>query len=282
MRKIRGIFLLTIMILLNLTSCGRMASVESQSPVSAEIITSGSAIQIPDPAADALQAYYDLLSQEEYLNDSDEDTIMGTHFAICDLNTDEIPELLISGSSNMLDLGEYYTYENGAIKKITGPQEREGYPCYGSLYQLPSRNTYAFFRGGPAWEEEEDENGYMPYILVEYSLNMEDHQIHMVNYADWSECYYGSKAGTTECNINGKKCSIEEIIGQYSLKTEKTEDGWTQYHFPDGENNYIDLVPNTDANRKAIFADTDQKATNVNTRSENKTVGTDPTPSYKD
>ncbi|MDE6852627.1 MAG: hypothetical protein K2J67_09105 [Lachnospiraceae bacterium] len=266
MRKAGGIFLLIIATVLNLTACGRIPATKSNEPISASSITSGSAIQISDPAADALQAYYDILSQEEYRNEENEDTIMETHFAISDLNTDGIPELLICGSSNILYLGEYYTYENGAVTKIEGPGEEEGYPQYGSLYTLPYRNTYVFFRGGPAWEEEEDGNGYMPYILVEYSLNPEDHQIHMVSYADWSICYYGSKAGTTECEINGKECSVEEIINQYSLKIEKTESGWDRYYFPDGEENYIEFLPNTDTNRKAIVAGTD---------SNEKTIGTD-------
>ena len=256
MRKSWGIFLFSVITLLNLTACGRMTSVESQNSVSAIDIASGSAVQVADPATDALQAYYDILSQEEYLNEDAEDNIMATHFAIADLNTDGIPELLVSEDFNMLSLSEYYTYENGTVTKIEGPGEGEGYPQYGSLYTLPSRNTYAFFRGGPAWEDEEDGNGYMPYTLVEYTVNPEDHQIYSVNYADWVVCDSGSKAGTTECESNGKKCFIDEILNQYSLQITKTEEGWDRYSFPE-EDNYIELIPNTDANRKAIVSDTE-------------------------
>ncbi len=208
-----------------------------------------------NPAVYALNAYYDFLSQEQYRNNDDEDKLEGTHFAISDLNADGIPELLISEDFNMLSINEYYTYENGTVTEIKGPGEGAGYPQAGSLYALPHRASYVFFRGGPLWTEEEDGNSYMPYILVEYTLDMEKHQIGMVNGAGWDECDSGKSWDIAECKLNEKKCSIDEIIDQYSLKRVRTDEGWPLYRFPEGEENYIELLPNTDAKRKTIIAE---------------------------
>lgn len=198
-----------------------------------------------NPTIYALDAYYDLLSGEQYQNKDGEDNIMGIHFAISDLNADGIPELLISSDNNMLSLNEYYTYENGTIVKIAGPE----YPQYGSLYALPHRSSYAFFRGGPAWTDEEDGHGYMPYLLVEYTLDLKNHQITTLNRSSWNEC----DSGTVECELNGQKCSPKEIIEQYSMKKAITGTDFPMYTYTLPEENYIELQPNTDANRKAII-----------------------------
>ncbi|MDE6566784.1 MAG: hypothetical protein K2K70_03500, partial [Lachnospiraceae bacterium] len=205
----------------------------------------------------ALNAYYDFLSQEQYQNNDDEDKLLGTHFAISDLNADGIPELLISEDFNELSINEYYTYENGTVTEIKGPVEGAGYPQAGSLYTLPHRASYVFFRGGP------HRNSYMPYILVEYTLDMEKHQIGMINSARWDECDSGKSWDIAECNLNEKKCSIDELIDQYSMKRVITDEDWPLYRFP--EENYIELLPNTEDNHKAIItgsvSDSDTNAT---------------------
>lgn len=223
-----------------------------------------------NPAVYALNAYYDFLSLVQYQNNDDEDKIMGTHFAISDLNADGIPELLISEDFNELSISEYYTYENGTVTEIKGPCEGEGYPQAGSLYTLPHRASYAFFRGGPLWTEAEDGNSYMPYILVEYTLDMEKHQIGVINGARWDECNSGKSWDIAECKLNEKKCSIEELIDQYSMKRVRTDEDLPLYRFP--EENYIELLPNTDDNRKTIIAESVSDSDTNDTESESESV----------
>ncbi|MDE6567312.1 MAG: hypothetical protein K2K70_06235, partial [Lachnospiraceae bacterium] len=138
MRKVWGIILLTTLSL-TLSACGNMASTESDESAK---ITSGSAIQVSDPHKEALQAYYDVLSQEKYHNEDAEGT--KAYFAISDLNTDGIPELLIHSTGNVMDVDQYFTYEDGTAIKLDWPNAGEGYARnIGKLYTLPSRNTYA-------------------------------------------------------------------------------------------------------------------------------------------
>lgn len=181
----------------------------------------------------ALHAYIDFLSQEKYANENSD--MMKTYFAISDLDADKTPELLISEDSNILSINEYYTYDNDTVTDIKGPMENT-YPAYGSLIPQPSRGTYIYFRGGPGYTDEEDGNNYMPYTLMEYKL--ENHKIHMINHAFWQTCKSGDKAGTTEYTLNEKKCSAEKIENQYQLK-----------------NDAIELLPNTDANRKKFLSE---------------------------
>lgn len=217
-----------------------------------------------DPAVYALNTYYTILSGEEYKNNNVEDEIMGTHFAISDLNADGTPELLVSVGNNIRSLCEIYTYErkNGVAAKIEIPDNVDFCPVAGSLYPLPSRNSFAYFRGGPAYSEpEHPDDSYMPYTLIEYSI--ENYQVHMKNHAYWEICELGSKAGSTEYTLNEQECSAEEIIGQYPLKETKNEYGYQRYQL---EENPIELLPNTDANRKAIITspDSDSEASGEN------------------
>lgn len=184
----------------------------------------------PDNKELALQEYYKFLSQEKYANeDKDHEKI---HFALSDLDANEIPELIIAETNNIL-YTTYYTYENGSVIELDGPDEQ--YPAYGGLYPQPARNTYVFFRGGPGYEEEDSGNQYMPYTLIEYRI--ENHQIHKVNEAFWQRCDFGDKAGETEYTLNNEPCSPEKIEGQYQLENL----------------NRISFVMNTEANRN-IFA----------------------------
>ncbi|MDE6566783.1 MAG: hypothetical protein K2K70_03495 [Lachnospiraceae bacterium] len=221
-----------------------------------------------NPAAYALKAYYNLLSGEEYQNNNKEDIIMGTHFAISDLNADGIPELLISSDSNVLSLHEFYTYEydKSEVMKIEIPDDVELCPAFGFLYPLPSRNSFAYFRGGPAYDEK-DGNGYMPYTLIEYKI--ENCQISMVNDVFWQICSSGPKAGTIEFTLNKQKCSAEEIINQYPLEEVKDEDGEISYHL---EGNSIELLPNTEKNRKAIITESISDSDANDSESENESV----------
>lgn len=225
-----------------------------------------------NPAAYALKAYYNLLFEEEYQNNNKEDIIMDTHFAISDLDADGMPELLISNDGNNIrSLHEFYTYENytlendkGEVKEIEIPDDVDLCPAAGGLCLLPSRNSFAYFRGGPAYDDEKDGNGYMPYTLIEYKI--ENRQIRQVNHAFWQICNFGSKAGTTEFTLNEQKCSGEEIIDQYPLKEGKDEYGQDRYHL---EANFIELLPNTEENRKAIITGSVSDSDTNDTESDN-------------
>ena len=234
------------LIILTIPACGRMAPAETRAHVSGTDIITGGPISVAQPYEEAIQAYKEFLSQEKYKNDGTDDSMEQTHFAISDLDADDIPELIVSEDFNILSINEYYTYENGAITKIKGPLD--GYPAWGSLYLQPSHKTYVYFRGGPAYEDEDDGNGYMPYTLAEYKVK--NNQIILINSVFWQVCDFGSKAGTTEYTFNNKKCSAEKIEKRYQLKKSKTKDGLSLYELP--EDNRVELIPNTAANRNAI------------------------------
>lgn len=229
-----------------------------------------------NPTVYALNAYYNILLHEEYMQDydGDGDIITSTHFAISDLDADGMPELLISDDGNILSLHEFYTYENhtlendkGEVKEIEIPDDVDLCPAAGGLCLLPSRNSFAYFRGGPAYDDEKDGNGYMPYTLIEYKI--ENYQIRQVNHAFWQICLSGSKAGTTEFTLNEQKCSGEEIIDQYPLKEGKDEYGQDRYHL---EANFIELLPNTEENRKAIITGSVSDSDTNNTESESESL----------
>lgn len=216
-----------------------------------------------------LNTYYNILSREDFQNNNKEDIIMGTHFAISDLNADGIPELLISNNSNILSLHELYTdeYDKNEVMKIEIPDDVDLCPAAGGLCTLPSRNSFAYFRGGPAYDDEKDGNGYMPYTLIEYKI--ENYQIRQVNHAFWQICNSGPKAGTTEYTLNEQKCSAEEIMDQYPLKEGKDEYGQSRYHL---EANFIELLPNTEENRKAIITGSVSDSDTNNTESESESL----------
>ncbi len=185
----------------------------------------------PDHKKLALQEYFNILSQKKYNNEDKQ--LEKTHFAINDLDSNGIPELIIAETHNVLSARIYYTYENGNVIKLEGPDEP--YPAYGGLYPQPARNTYVFFRGGPGYQDEESGNGYMPYTLIEYKI--ENNQIRKIREAFWQRCDSGDKAGETEYTLNNEPCSAEEIEGQYQL----------------GNLDHISFVMNTEANRN-LFA----------------------------
>lgn len=254
MKKTGRKLLLSSIIALTLTACDRILPVESQNSVATGNSTNETALPSTEPTAnpteDTLQAYGSILMQKKYNNIKD-DIMETTHFAISDLDSNGIPELLIGAGPKSID--KFYTYENEAIRDIEIADDADLFPAAGGLYRLPSRNSFAYFRGGPGYTDpEHPENSYMPYTLIEHSI--ENHQIHMMNYAFWEVCDLGPKAGTTEYTLNEQKCSAEEIIGQYPLTEIKDEYGRSRYHLP--AENYIELLPNTDDNRKKMGIDT--------------------------
>lgn len=158
------------------------------------------------PQDNVLQAYKSILRKKKY-NKKQDDPMERTYFAISDLDTNGIPELLISKGPNEMSIS-YYTYENGEVTKIDIPDDVDLCPAAGSLHRLPSRNSFAYFRGGPAYEDPDSPgNGYMPYTLIEYTIK--NHQIHQWNYAFWQICNYGPHAGTIEYTLNEQKCPAD-------------------------------------------------------------------------
>lgn len=172
-----------------------------------------------------LQAYGKILLQEDNLNEGEKEE--GHYFAICDINTDGVLDLVLSEGKHILEPKRYYTYEKGQVVKVEEPDD--SYPVFGSLYLLPSRGTYAFYRGGPA-SEDDNGNGYMPYMILEYKLK--DRAIKLVNCVQMYEYQSGSKAGENEYYWNEEPCTAEEYQSVY--------------------NNFgkeIEFCPNSEANR---------------------------------
>lgn len=207
------------------SACGNT----STAPSGPDKTGSSDTVSHVDTKEDALAAYADLLSQEQYANE--EEDLLKPYFAIGDLNADGMPECIIRDGANMLDYAVYYIYEDGHVVEIEGPDAQ--YPRVGSLYSLPSEGTYMFYRGGPAYQDEKTGNGYMPHEVMEFKL--ENHKIHMINEADWEIYEYGDKAGTAEYFLNGEESTAEETEGKY--------------HFD--EKNYLEFFPNTEKNREA-------------------------------
>lgn len=143
----------------------------------------------------ALKAYAKILRQKKYANESND--ISKCHFAVSDLNADGIPELLIASDFNILSINKYYTYANGKAVTIKQPNRSDAYPVWGTLYTMPSRKSFALFRGGPAVEN------VMPYTLLEYKII--NRRIKLVNSAACNEYFTGGK----KYYLNGKTCSAK-------------------------------------------------------------------------
>ena len=104
----------------------------------------------------ALKAYAKILHKKKYSN---------YYFFVCDMNGDKIPELILADEEGTpLAIKEYYTYSKGKAVKLKAPSGEDGYLTWGTLYTMPSRKSYAFYRGGPA-----NVNG-MPYSITEYKI----------------------------------------------------------------------------------------------------------------
>lgn len=165
-----------------------------------------------------LQAYSKILLQEYNLNEEEDD--LKTHFSICDFNADGIQDLILSKEEHILSEKQYYTFENGKVIEIEGPSGDEAYPVYGELYSLPSRGTYAFYRGGPA-SDDNNGNGYMPHTIMEYKL--ENHKIKLINDLYWVEYQFGDKAGLNEYYLNGTQCTVEDYQNIYNSFSDRIE-----------------------------------------------------------
>ena len=175
----------------------------------------------------ALKAYSKILCKKDNLNESEDK--LKTYFSICDLNCDHVPELIVSEGEHILSKKKYYTFENDEVVEIEGPDDDETYPVYGQLYSIPSRETYAFYRGGPGTDDSEG-NGYMPHIIMEYKI--QDNKIKLENELLWNEYESGDKAGINEYYMNGEDCTAEDYQEVY-----------------DGFDSQIDFVPNSEVNR---------------------------------
>lgn len=183
-----------------------------------------------------LQAYSKILLQKQNLNEDEKDDM--TYFSLCDINADGIQELIISEKEHILSEKTYYTYENGKAVEVIGPGD-ESYPVYGQLYTMPERETYAFFRGGPAVDDGEG-NGYMPYTILEYKL--ENHKINLVNDFYWKRYDSGNKAGTNEYYLNGDTCTEEDYQEVYRSFEDEIR------FYPNSESNRIEFGLNDPGN----------------------------------
>lgn len=140
----------------------------------------------------AKSAYAKILKSKKYNNDT-------TKFAVHDLNSDGVPELLIYTDSNFLEQ-TVYTCIGGKAKKVKSPT----YPIYGGLHSSTGRGTYMFYRGGPA-----DEAG-IPFTMIEYKLKGK--KIKQVNE------FHGYTSGNEEYYMNNKKISkakFNKIYNQF-------------------------------------------------------------------
>ena len=92
-------------------------------------------------------------------------------FALVDIDQNGIPELMIQKDGQITGEMLYYTCKksNKKLVKIKGPSSKDNYPCFGGLSRMPSRKSYAFYRGGPGYTDDNG-NGIMPYLYAEYKI----------------------------------------------------------------------------------------------------------------
>ena len=166
--------------------------------------------QLCAAAGTPLKEYAKILLQNENLNEEEDNQM--PYFALCDINADGIKEMILSKGEHILSEKKYYTYKNGSVVEVKGPSGDDLYPAYGSLYLVPSRESYVFYRGGPAYDSEEG-YGVMPYTIMEYKLV--DKKIKLINNFYCGEYLSGEKAGTREYSLNGKPCTAEEYQSIY-------------------------------------------------------------------
>lgn len=162
-----------------------------------------------------LSAYAAILKKKKYKNDGGDTN--KPSFALTDLNGDGVSELIISSTDDFLSKKDYFMYKNGKAVKIKTPKS-DFYPLFGTLYEMPSRGTYAFYRGGPGFD---GENGtlVMPYIYYEYKLSKG--KIKLVNEFEKREITDRKNRKTNKITKNGKKCSEREFNNvQNSLENE--------------------------------------------------------------
>lgn len=135
----------------------------------------------------ALRAYAKFLAQKKYRIQPKKQEYF---FSVCDLNGDRIPEMILYNADSIWGIMGCYGYANGKIKKIKGSIN---IPCFGQLYELPNRKSFAFFRGGPAVED------FMPYAILEHKIkNNKIKLVHTINRREYTsgknKCYYDRKA----------------------------------------------------------------------------------------
>lgn len=151
-----------------------------------------------------LSAYASVLSKKKYRNENQD--YGKSYFSLADLNNDGISELIISSSEEFMSKKEYFSYKKGKAYKLKVPKW-DFYPAYGTLYLMPSRGSYAYYRGGPAYDNENGE-GVMPYTLYEYKIRKG--KITLVN-----ELYKNQITGKNNKTKNlysrgSKKCSSKK------------------------------------------------------------------------
>lgn len=177
----------------------------------------------------ARKAYAEILLKKKLLNESGNE--YSTHFTICDLNADGTPELILGTSgSSVRDATAYYTYQDGKAVKLKISTEL--FPVYGTLYTIPSRGTFAFTRGGPAYDDDKG-NGCMPYTVREYKLV--GRKIKLANEVNRIKYEFGKRAGENEYQLNGEQCTAEEFQMIYNVLGKE-----------------IKLVPNSAKKRKKM------------------------------
>lgn len=169
------------------------------------------------------KAYGEILDRKKYANEKED--MEGYYFAVSDLDFNGIPELVLREGLNLLCPAEYYTFEQGEVVELSGPDE--GPPVPGGLYLSRERGSYAFMRGGTmekSW-----------HVIMEYKIK--GHEIVLTDSwdAQWDDDWFGKKNPVYK--RNEKECGEDEFMATYRAY----------------EDNYIDFVPNTKKSRKSVL-----------------------------
>ncbi len=169
---------------------------------------------------DILEAYEKTAREKEY-NEFGE----SSYFTLHDLNNDCVPELIIDMDGLIVSDNDnyYYTFMDGKTVLLDSTDAQ--YPSYGCLYSSAERGTFCFYRGGPAYSDDEGRT-VMPYEYDEYIIEGDRIKTGSIAHANYYE-----EVKTTEYYMDGAPCSAEmyrsfteafqEIVTFYS-NTEKT------------------------------------------------------------
>lgn len=131
----------------------------------------------------------------------DPDDFEAAKFAIVDIDKNGTPELIIQKEGRIPGKVLYYSCKNGKAIKLKAPKRDDDFPCYGTLDYLSSRKSFAFYRGGPAYDDENG-NSIMPHTIMEYKVKGK--KIVCVS-SVWKNEYLNKKGAKYGGKIAGKK-----------------------------------------------------------------------------
>ena len=152
----------------------------------------------------AMGAYARLLEKKKYQYKTEENMVTTpTQFALQDLDADGVPELIISPEGTIVsDKNLFYTYNGWRAVKLNSADVE--IPAWGTFVVSHSRESFFYYREGPAYYDEVTDIGVMPYGCIEYAIRGK----RVEEVGNYSMNLYDD--GHTECEMNGILCTVND------------------------------------------------------------------------